>query len=573
MSDAGAVLLAVSTAAGALVPSPVPLAVALAVVLFAFVRRTTVLLCVGCALLASGLSARAWEGLRPIAPRVWSGVATLAGDPDDVHGAVRVDVRIGDRIAEAWARGEAGGRLRARLAGERVAMVGRLERLPRRVRARLARRHVAARFNVEAVGGWSPGDPVTRLANGLRRALVAGAESLPQQHRALFAGFVLGDDREQSVETVDDFRASGLAHLLVVSGQNVAFVLAFASPLLGRLGLGGRLVAGVLVLGLFGFVTRWEPSVLRAVAMASLTLLASTLGRPVSGRRVLALAVTAVLLVDPMLVGSVSFLLSVGACGGIALFARGLADALPGPRPLVSALAVTVAAQLGVAPVFVPVFGGLPVAALAANVLALPAAGPVMMWGLAAGLPAGLVGGAVAHVVHLPTRLLVEWIAGVARISAELPLGELRWPHVVVLTAAASLLVTGARRWRAVALLLAAVTIASPVFVDRTPRTAWAEPIADGARLWQTGGVAVLEVQRASPAVLFPVLRRWRVRRIDVLVVGRTSAQESARALTGRVATRVVLDEVGSEVDAGLLRVRLEPERDRIVTVVRRVSE
>src|SRR4029078_10820073 len=105
-------------------------------------------------------------------------------------------------------------------------------------------------------------------------------------------GFVLGDDRGQSFETVDDFRASGLAHLLVVSGGNVACVLALASPALRRLSIAGRLVAGLVVLLLFGFVARWEPSVLRAEAMAAISLVASTLARPVSGVRVLALAVT-----------------------------------------------------------------------------------------------------------------------------------------------------------------------------------------------------------------------------------------------------------------------------------------
>ena len=51
----------------------------------------------------------------------------------------------------------------------------------------------------------------------------------------------------------------------------------------------------------------------------------------------LAIAVTAVLLIDPLLVGSVGFLLSVGACTGIVLLARPLAQRLPGPRPLAEA--------------------------------------------------------------------------------------------------------------------------------------------------------------------------------------------------------------------------------------------
>ena len=570
MSDAAAIGLALSTAGGALVAVPVPLPVALVVVALAFARRAPIVLCLGAALLASGGSARAWAGLRPASPHAWSGVATLVSDPGDFDGAVRVDLRLGHRRVEAWARGGAAGRLRDRLAGERVSVAGRLEPVPPAARGRLARRHVGARLTVDEVGSWAFGSPVTRLANGVRRTLLAGAASLPDDRRGLFAGFVLGDDREQTVEDVDDFRASGLTHLLVVSGQNVAFVLALASPMLGRLSLGARFAAALVVLVLFGFVTRWEPSVLRAEAMSGVALVASTLGRPVSGLRILALAVTGVLLVDPLLVGSVSFLLSAGACAGIALFARPLGAALPGPRPLASALGVTLAAQLGVAPVLVPVFGGLPVAAVPANLLAVPAAGPVMMWGMAAGLPAGVVGGTVARVVHVPTGLLVAWVVGVARVSARLPLGELRMPHVAIVTASACLLTRARhRRVRTAALVTVVATLAAPMFLDRAPRPAWAEPVAPGARLWQAGAATVVELDRASPAVLLPALRRWRVRRIDVLVLARRSAAGVAATVTRRVPARLVLADAGTEVDAGALRVRVERQATRLVAVVR----
>lgn len=568
MSDFAVIVLALSTAGGALAARPIPLPIALAVVALAFARRSPVLLCIGALLLASGWSARAWAGLRPVPAREWSGVVTLVSDPGNAYGALHVDLRVGHRRVEAWARGEAAGRLRDRLAGERVAVAGRVEPLPPSVRRRLARRHVAARFVVDQVGGWAPGGPVSRIANGVRRTLLAGVASLPSDRRGLFAGFVLGDDREQSIETVDDFRASGLAHLLVVSGQNVAFVLALASPLLRRLSVGGRFVAGIVVLVVFGFVTRWEPSVLRAEGMAGVALLASTLARPVSGVRALALAVTGVLLVDPLLVGSVSLLMSVGASAGIALLARPIAAALPGPRPIASALGVTLAAQIGVAPVIVPVFGGLPVAAVPANLLAVPAAGPVMMWGLAAGLPAGVLGGWVAQVIHAPTGLAVEWVAGVARVSARLPLGELRGPHVLVLAAAAGLLCVRRRGVRGAALLMMLATIAAPALVDREPRPAWAERVVEGAVLWQANGASVLWLDRAPPPSLLPALRHWGVRRIDVLVLTRPSAARAAVTIERRVPVRAVLTDAGTEVEVGALRVQVEQDDARLVTVV-----
>ena len=216
------------------------------------------------------------------------------------------------------------------------------------------------------------------------------------------------------------------------SGSNVAFVLALAQPGLRRLRLAPRFLAAVGVLVFFGLLTRGEPSVLRAGTMAGIALLAATLGRPVSTQRLLCLAVTALILIDPLLVGSVGFLLSVAATAGIAWLTPPLSR-----RGLPLPIAVTIAAQLGVAPVLIPLFAGLPLVSLPANLLAIPAAGPVMMWGLAAGLPAGLLPWPLARLVHVPTGLLVGWIATVAERASASSLADMKVgaPHLAGLAA------------------------------------------------------------------------------------------------------------------------------------------
>ena len=135
------------------------------------------------------------------------------------------------------------------------------------------------------------------------------------------AGFLLGDTRELPRDVEADFRAAGLTQLLAVSGANVAFVLALTRPLLRRLPLRAQLIAGLAVLVVFGTMTRWEPSVLRACAMAACSMAALYLGRPTAGVRVLALAVVALVLADPFLIHSIGFLLSCGASAGIAVLA------------------------------------------------------------------------------------------------------------------------------------------------------------------------------------------------------------------------------------------------------------
>lgn len=449
MSDFAVFVLCAATCTGAGLALPLPRAVAIAVVAVALVARRPVLLVLGGALLASSLSASAWAGLAPPRPAPIAGVAVLVGDPGDLRGAVRVDVRVGHRRFEAWARGGAGAALRARLAGEQVWLRGRIRPPSARARRWLAPRHVAGELDVDAVGESRPGNLATRAANGVRRILVRGAAPLGDDDRSLLLGVVLGDDGDQRDELRTAFQASGLTHLLAVSGENVVFVLALASPLLRRVGLRGRWWLTLGLLGFFGLLTRWEPSVLRAGAMAALACTATTLGRPTSRLRLLALAVTGVVLVDPLLVHSLGFQLSVGATIGIALLAAPVGRWLPGPSWCSEPLAVTIAAQIGVAPVALPAFGGLPLASLPANLLAVPAAAPLTAWGLTGGMLAGVAGAPFDRWLHVPSRLLAGWLAGVARWAAALPLGEVRTSHALVLAGLAGAVFGGRRVWRA----------------------------------------------------------------------------------------------------------------------------
>ena len=387
--------------------------------------RRLVLLAAAVGLVASGLAQRALDGLDGTEARSVEGEVTLLSDPTPSFGGLRVDVRLGGRRLEARADGSAVRDLEDRLAGEVLRIHGTVAPLEGDQPWMIAR-HLSGRLRVLRVDTWRAGDPTARVANGLRRTLVAGASPLSDRQRSLFTGLVIGDDRRQPVDLADAFLGAGLTHLLAVSGQNVAFALAMVGPVLRRLGLWPRLLVTLGVIGLFGVMTRFEPSVLRASAMAALATALAIGGRPTSRVRVIALAVAGLLLVDPLLVRAVGFQLSVSAALAIVVVVPRIAPVLPGPSALREALAVTLAAQMGVAPVLLATFGPIPVASIPANLVAVPVAGFVMVWGLTGGLAAGLVGQPVASVLHGPTRAALGWLELVADQAAGASLGELR---------------------------------------------------------------------------------------------------------------------------------------------------
>lgn len=596
MSDPWAVTLAVCAALGALHPSPIAPFVGGLVVLAALALRRPGVLCLGVALVVSGLGGRSLAGLDDVIQAPVAAEVTLLTDPAPTFGGVRADVRLGRRHLELRADGVSADAIRPRLAGERMIVRGEVQPVGSEA-PWLTARHVPGRLRVYAVESWRPGGVLSRTTNSLRRTLERGASSLDPVQRSLYTGLVIGDDRAQPVELADDFLGAGLTHLLAVSGQNMAFAIALVGPLLRRLRLWPRLFVTVGVIGLFGVMTRFEPSVLRAAAMAGLAATLTTIGSPVSRLRVLALVITGLLVVDPLLVRSVGFQLSTAATAAILVLAPRLAETLPGPAPLREALSVTIAAQIGVAPVLLSTFGPLPVASFPANLLAVPAAGPVMVWGLTAGVVAGWVGGTLAALAHAPTRLLLMWVAGVARWSAALPLGELGVGHLVALVLGLGTAVACRARWpswsrlglgvAATALLVAVVAAGAPPPLRTELRPGVVRWHAASTDIVVLGGVGGRSPVGAASTLA--ALREHNVRSVELVVVADASVPASvltavaARHPIGAVAVApgVDLSEMeregkverierpGAVIEVGALEVHLTTTADRVVVDAR----
>ncbi len=551
MRDRHTVVLAVAAMAGAWWSAAVPLLPAVALALVALAVRKPWLLVVAIMLLSSSLGARAWAGLDPVEPAVFEGEATLVADPVPVGEGMRVAVRAEGRRYEAWAYGRAARGLGERLAGDRLRITGSvrpIQPLP----DYQAARHIANRLSIDRIHSHRDGSPPYRLANWLRRTIARGAESLDDDRHALFTGLSYGDDRYQSPVVSDDFRAAGLTHLLAVSGQNVAFVLILARPLIERFDYRGRWILTLGVIAFFALVTRFEPSVLRATVMAAIAATATLLGRDASSRRVLALAVALLVLVDPLLVHSVAFRLSVAASAGIILWAPRLAERLPGPRLLGEALAVTVSAQLAVSPLLIATFGGVPVASLPANLLAAPVAGPIMMWSLSAGVVAGLMGGPLAHAIHWPTNLGIGWIEAVAGWAASARLGELRAPHLVaVVIGTVAWWLARRRPLRAVAAAALATALLVPAVALRVSDPPFHTVLDSGVEVWRVHNTTVIALgSNRSTERMLEDLRRAGVGAVDLAVADRgTRAQrDQIRSLHERIWVGTIIAPPGHRI-------------------------
>ena len=340
----------------------------------------------------------------------------------------------------------------------------------------------------------------------------------------------------------------------------------------------------LVILGMFALLTRFEPSVLRAVAMAGVAVGAAAFGRPVDGRRALSCAVAGLLVIDPFLVHLVAFQLSVAATAGIVWWSATLADRLRGPGWFRVPFSTTAAAQLGVSPLLVAIFGPVPLASLPANLLAGPVSGAVMVWGCTGGLVAGLVGGPVAEVIHLPTAVMLWWIGGVAAAAARGPQATLAGPAVLLVALAAAGAFVGGRGVRLAALVVGLVV--AGVAVRGAPQPPPGPSIvADGITLWigEDASVLILD-DPPSPRMVLERLRLAGARSPTLVVAldGDRADADAVVALHDRFGPMAIaappLHRVpggrtvaqGQIVDLGSLVVRFDEVRPRLTLTVLR---
>jgi competence protein ComEC len=414
--------------------------------------------------------------------------------------------------------------------------------------------------SIEVVGRrggiWGAIDAVRRSA---RAALhVSGGDG-----EAVADGVVLGGDAGLSTSTRDAFRASGLGHLLAVSGQNVVLLIGAVVVVCGWLGVPRAPALGVAIAATVLYVLVVGPgaSVVRAGITGVLVALAWLANRPVARWHVLAVAAAGCLWLDPWAVLEPGFQLSFAAVVAIFTVAPHLRLWLEGtscPARLREPLAISTACTLVTAPIAWTQFGRVAlVGSLPANLAALPAVAPLLFLGIAATLLHPL-SPLAATPLALAASVLGRYLVIVARLGAGLD-GAVGGVLIGLLAAPFG---HAARRrggrtriaLSIVAMGLAAfgvVSLLGPRTVTRSPPTTLRVTFLDvgqgTATLVEAPAFAALVDAGPIDAHVARRLHELGVRRLDALVLSHPQADHVGGAAE-------VLDrlEVGRVLDAGL---------------------
>lgn len=259
--------------------------------------------------------------------------------------------------------------------------------------------------------------------NDFTRRFAAGMHSaLPEPNSSFGLGILIGQRNTLSDELTNQLIAVGLVHIVAVSGYNLTILV----RAIGRLRLGSkyqRLIASLLLIGIFILITGFAASIVRAAVISVLSLWAWFYGRQIRPVLLIAFAAALTGLVNPLYVwGDLGWYLSFLAFFGVLMVAPLIAQKLFKRQPNLLGMVVleTLAAELMTLPLIMLSFGQLSLIGLLANALVVPLI-PFAMLFSAIAATAGMLSPAVAGWFAWPANLLLTYILDVARLLSSIP--------------------------------------------------------------------------------------------------------------------------------------------------------
>jgi competence protein ComEC len=287
--------------------------------------------------------------------------------------------------------------------GERIRIRGKLVTPPEN--EEFSYRDYLAR---QGVHSYMSQTEVTHLpgegGNPVRKAIYAFKDKaldniyliFPDPEASLLAGILLGVDTGLSRDLQQAFKDTGTAHIIAISGFNIAIIAGLFFTLFSRMfgQLRGSIVA-ILGIALYTFLVGADAAVVRAAIMGGLALLIRLLGRRNDGLNALMLSAVIMAAFNPYIPWDVGFQLSFFATLGLILYAEPFqnwavnvikrftseSNAQKVAAPISEYILLTLAAQLTTLPIMAYHFKRISLVSLIANPFILPVQPAVMIVG------------------------------------------------------------------------------------------------------------------------------------------------------------------------------------------------
>lgn len=230
---------------------------------------------------------------------------------------------------------------------------------------------VVNRSDVVVVEGNLKGDEIVRAK--LKEVLYS---NMSERNASTAFSVLTGNKNDLDPSVRDYYNLSGIIHLLTVSGLHITFLTALIAWILKKCKVNrwiNLVVTGIILL-IYAYFCGFSPSVVRAVIMGMVLIIAPILGKEYDSLSSLGLAGLIILLINPLSAYDGGFLMSFGSVLSIFLLNRPLSKILKKflPIKIATTISVSICAQLGIIPFIAMYWGALNPLSFFINLLVIP---------------------------------------------------------------------------------------------------------------------------------------------------------------------------------------------------------
>ena len=211
------------------------------------------------------------------------------------------------------------------------------------------------------------------------------SSTLKPVEAGILNALIIGDKSDIGEELQENYKKAGMIHILVVSGGHTGFIIILLSFILPLFKINPNIfkIIYIFTLIFYIFITGASVSVLRAGIGIIIIMIAGLIGRQNDGITTIFLVSLLLLINNPNILFSISFLLSFGGALGIMICYPKIEKWLIKlPLKVREPLSLTICAQLFVTPIILYNFNVLYLGGFVSNIFVLSLAGIIMMGGI-----------------------------------------------------------------------------------------------------------------------------------------------------------------------------------------------
>lgn len=262
-------------------------------------------------------------------------------------------------------------------------------------------------------------NPILQLANEMKLKMEQKIENTFEQEKAsILKGLLIGDSTQIQEEVKQDFQTLNISHILAISGMHISYLILGTQMLFKKiLGKKKTKIVTILFLIFYMIITRFSPSVVRAVVMGVITIGGGILNRKSDLANAIAISLLITLVYNPFLILNIGLQLSYLGTIGIIIFHPTILKILHFIpfKKIREMMAVTLSAQITLLPILLYHFNSIGIYFLISNLLVSIVIGPILLFGFLS---------LFLKVIAIPVNVGLSYLLFIAKWS-ELPFSKI----------------------------------------------------------------------------------------------------------------------------------------------------